>query len=295
MITVYNITWSNNLIGGVETMLKAFELSNPSKQFVCLNIKDDFLKIIKLRNSNSLIFLHDYRASLLHFIFGKNACIWIHSNSKKYTYFFHHLYRVLKWSIVSTGQRTYDELRSVGLAPIKSSSISPHVYNVIHDRYTKEDHTIWIGRNSLEKGVDRLEKIWTLVARKHLGFHYLDVIGFSKEYSGDDRIKYIGAVQNDKIADYLVSARYFLVTSYRESGIPLGVQEALVYGCKIISSNVGDISLIVGDNVFVYNDLNDLNSKYFAEWSKIPWNRDQAIAVIENVKSQFNESLGKIW
>ena len=79
------------------------------------------------------------------------------------------------------------------------------------------------------------EKLKELVTEKHL----------------EDLVSFVGWVAGDKKRNLLLESQVLVSPSYNE-GLPISILEAASYGMPIVSTDVGDISMIVRDGINGY-------------------------------------------
>ncbi len=76
--------------------------------------------------------------------------------------------------------------------------------------------------------------------------HEKELISAIKHYGLEDFVTFEGWVSGDKKIDLLNWADAYILPSYNE-GLPIGILEAMSYGCAIIASPVGGIPEVVKD------------------------------------------------
>lgn len=74
--------------------------------------------------------------------------------------------------------------------------------------------------------------------------HEKELIAAIKQYGLENFVKFEGWVSGDKKIDLLNWADAYILPSYNE-GLPIGILEAMSYGCAIIASPVGGIPEVV--------------------------------------------------
>ena len=83
---------------------------------------------------------------------------------------------------------------------------------------------------------------------------------FVKEHNLSDNVYFTGAVNNDKVFDYLISSNIYVLMSSSE-GLPISIIEALRCGLPVIATNVAGIPETVIDHInglLVNRDVDEL-------------------------------------
>ena len=113
---------------------------------------------------------------------------------------------------------------------------------IIEYNVKKENWVVAVGRLHKEKGFDRLIRAfstvnapdWKLIIAG-TGIHEIEIKKIAKEYNLDDRVSFLGKVEN---IDMLLSqSKIFVLPSYRE-GFPNALCEAMAAGLPCISFDI---------------------------------------------------------
>lgn len=145
------------------------------------------------------------------------------------------------------------ELHCRKVAVIKNIIPQPHINKVAHEEF----NLVLLGLLGRNKGVYDLLDV--LAERKQEFEGKLQLLlggngevekvqGIVKERGLESLVKYEGWVSGEKKARLLNSADAYVLPSYYE-GVPISILEAESYGLPIISTKVGGIPEIVGDEV----------------------------------------------
>jgi glycosyltransferase involved in cell wall biosynthesis len=168
--------------------------------------------------------------------------------------------------------------------------VLPNYINTVNVRgVPKKDKksVIWVGRNSEEK---RPELLFEL-ARKLPDYSFTLVLSgdFFHQPKFDDVPYNINLYPNltsrELLGSLYLASDIFLLTSTTE-GMPLTILEALSYGCKIVSSEVGNINNKTVPNASLIKDINDVN-EYKKQIKK--WNRARKKDEIRKKNIQFGK------
>jgi len=106
----------------------------------------------------------------------------------------------------------------------------------------------FLGRYEKRKGIAELnEALKNLAGKKEFEFHFIGPIPEGEQISSA-QIKYHGVLGDaEKIKTVLRNTDVFVLPSHSE-GMPNVVMEAMASGCAILASDVGAVSLMVGDD-----------------------------------------------
>ena len=142
-------------------------------------------------------------------------------------------------------------------------------YNKIIDTIRIPNRILFVGRLSKQKNISELIKA---ISYTKFG---LDIIGDGKEKNklinlvkkNNLNVKFLGKIQNDKLADYYNKYRVYILPSLVE-GNPKSLLEAMSCGCAVICSDVdGNNSIIKHkyngyltktDKISIYNSINEI-------------------------------------
>ena len=116
----------------------------------------------------------------------------------------------------------------------------------LKDRYIIYVGTIQPRKNliRLMEAVARIEGIKLIIVGK-TGWEYEEILDAPKRLGIEDRVKFLGYVATDKLANLLNGATAFVLPSLWEGfGIP--VLEAMACGIPVIVSNVSSLPEVVG-------------------------------------------------
>jgi len=113
---------------------------------------------------------------------------------------------------------------------------------IIEYNVEKENWVVAVGRLHKEKGFDRLIEAFSMVNAPDwkliiagTGIHEKEIKNVAKEYSVQDRVNFLGNVENiDKL---LSQSKIFVLPSYRE-GFPNALCEAMAAGLPCISFDI---------------------------------------------------------
>jgi len=132
---------------------------------------------------------------------------------------------------------------------------------------SKENHVVFVGRISKEKGLHLLLEAW-----KKIGSQIdakLDIIGdgplreeYESKFSNIDNIKFHGKLDGENVLKYMSKAKYIVVPSVWYEGFPMTIVEAFSVNTPVITSNIGSLKEVVNDGItgfyFVNNNVNSL-------------------------------------
>ncbi len=139
-------------------------------------------------------------------------------------------------------------------------------------QFEKEDYYCYIGRLSVEKGVETL-----ISAAKKLPYT-LKIIGSGpllevlQEKSKNDNIEFVGYKQWAEIKEIVGKARFSVIPSEWYENNPLSVIESLCLGTPVLGANIGGIPELLIKNelnsLFASGDVFDLKAKIKRMWTK---------------------------
>ncbi len=132
--------------------------------------------------------------------------------------------------------------------------------------YDKEEYFLFIGRLSIEKGIELLLRSFENSNKKLLiiGGGPLETI-VKESVKKNTNIKYLGFQNKKFIIDKLKKAKALIFTSIWYEGMPMTILESFSTGTPVIAPNIGGPNEIVKDyiNGLIYkaNNLNSLSTK----------------------------------
>ena len=147
----------------------------------------------------------------------------------------------------------------IGVNPAKIVILN-NITNYPHlkeKKYGPKINLLYLGELGKRKGIfDILKAIYDNQndLRKKIEFrfggntHEKEVEEKISEYGIGDFVSFEGWVSGQKVIDLFNWANVFILPSYNE-GLPIGILEAMSYGCAIIASPVGGIPEVVKDGV----------------------------------------------
>lgn len=120
----------------------------------------------------------------------------------------------------------------------------------------------------------------------------------------DKYVRFLGWTDGDKKVKLLKESQMMILPSYNE-GLPMAVLEAMSYGLPIVTTKVGDIPLVVKENVNGYisepgdiislkEGLKKVISSSKEQWQQLSDNSRKIIETEFNDKSYY-EQIGKIY
>lgn len=140
---------------------------------------------------------------------------------------------------------------------------------------------VWIGRLSREKGAP----VMLDIARAMPSYKFIMIVGAEVKYppgwkpyqdwldnaleNRPSNLEIKTGLTEDEVANWLSKASFFITTSISESR-PISIIEAMVSGCAVLSTKLGDIPKIVnhGKNGFIihHQDINEWNREEEKTW-----------------------------
>lgn len=159
--------------------------------------------------------------------------------------------------------------------------------NTVHTM--KDDYVAYIGRLSIEKGIDILLKAWQTIPQIPL---VIAGNGPLAEYVTDmsrncPSIKYIGPVPHENIHSVIAGARCIIVPSICFETMSLVILEAFSLGIPVVASRLGALPEIIEDNLtgflFTHGDINEMVSKIQLLWH----NRELTIRMGKQARAEY--------
>ena len=162
-------------------------------------------------------------------------------------------------AVSNTNQRLVAEYYGLQLAQVPMIQNPVDVKRFSEAKCERDDvfRFITVGRFSKEKNQQMMLRAFAEFVDKGYSARLVmlgkgeeeeNLKGLAKELGIDDKIDYVGYVNN--VEDYLKKADVFLLSSHYEAQ-PLCVLEAMAAGLPIISTDVGGVSDVVTDNGFL--------------------------------------------
>lgn len=132
--------------------------------------------------------------------------------------------------------------------------------------YHKEDYFLFVGRLSIEKGIELLLKSFEKNDKKLLIIGGGPLEAMVKEsVQKNTNIKYLGFQNKDFIIEKLKKAKALIFTSIWYEGMPMTILESFSTGTPVIAPNIGGPNEIVQDHIngLIYeaNNLSSLSNK----------------------------------
>ncbi|OQW76909.1 MAG: hypothetical protein BVN35_05650 [Proteobacteria bacterium ST_bin11] len=143
--------------------------------------------------------------------------------------------------------------------PFQSSTIPKEV--------EKSAYALFVGRISVEKGIDTMLNAWSFLSDECL----LKVAGvgpLQEELKDKKNILALGRQDATQVSNLMRQAAYLVLPSEWYEGFPLVLVEAFAHGLPVLASRLGSMADIIRDGetglLFTPGDPNDLASK--AKW-----------------------------
>lgn len=153
----------------------------------------------------------------------------------------------------------------------KKKLFNPISHNVQPKPYEERRGFIFAGRLELGKNIDRLIKIYSGLPRDIMELHHFYIAGYGtlesqlkelvKELVLDDYVHFLGNLPNEKLIEEDSKHRILIMASTYE-GLPTAIAEALSVGVPVVSTNPGDIGIVLKNdyNGYIFPlDFNDEN------------------------------------
>ena len=118
---------------------------------------------------------------------------------------------------------------------------------------------LFIGRMELEKGVDTILK--ALKIDKSLpinaifigkGIHLDYFKNLSKDLGLQNKVQFLGSIENTKLSEYYSKSHVFVLPSKRVEGHPMTISEAMCSGLPILATNKGGLKELFDNGVEGY-------------------------------------------
>lgn len=171
-------------------------------------------------------------------------------------------------TIIAVSHSTKKDL--IDLYRIKEKRITvsyPGIKNIFSKKAKKyksrNSYFLFVGSLKKGKNITGLIKAFGIFAKLSRKNYVLIIVGGDKWLDNDiriglDKVKFLGYVNDDKLASLYRGAEAFLSPSFYE-GFGLTFLEAMACGCPVIASNRGSISEVVGD-AGILADPNDVDA-----------------------------------
>ena len=121
---------------------------------------------------------------------------------------------------------------------------------------------VFAGRLEAMKNIDRLIEIYAFLPQEIKEKHPFYIAGSGTtekalkekvhQMNLEDKVHFIGNIPNEKMQDFDSQRKVLLMASTRE-GMPTAIAEALTMGLPVVSTDVGDIKLVIknGENGYL--------------------------------------------
>ena len=128
-------------------------------------------------------------------------------------------------------------------------------------------YAFFFGRLSIEKGIFNLIKAIKNIEKGKLyiagdGPEKENIIKYIKENNLNNKIKLLGYLEQEKVREYIINAKFIVVPSIWYENCPYSILETMEIGKPIVGSKIGGIPELIkqGENGFLfnYNDVEEL-------------------------------------
>lgn len=136
--------------------------------------------------------------------------------------------------------------------------MNPISHNVAEKPYSQRKGFIFAGRLELIKNIDRIIRIYSKLPEELRKENHLYIAGFGtqeealKKLVADmgltEYVEFLGSVPNKEMPEVDSTKKLLLMASSNE-GLPTAIAEALSVGVPVVSTDIGDISLAIKNNV----------------------------------------------
>lgn len=140
----------------------------------------------------------------------------------------------------------------------KKKLMNPVKHNVSEKPYSQRKGFIFAGRLELIKNIDRIIRIYSKLPESLRKDNPLYIAGFGTQEEAlkklvvdmglTEYVKFLGSVPNTEIPEVDSTKKILLMASSHE-GLPTAIAEALSVGVPVVSTDIGDIRLVIKDNV----------------------------------------------
>ncbi len=234
-----------------------------TNKFIPGRIKLMISLVIRRKELKSCDFIlsHVPEGSFVASFTGKPYCHIYHGNDNPMTQsryrlgkYFRGLFNIFFKRIEKTSCLKY----TVGPAfADRKKLFNPICHNVSIKPYALRKGFIFAGRLEQIKNVDRIILIYSRLPEDIKEEHHLYIAGYGtqettlkelvKKIGLSDYVKFLGNMPNKEIVEIDSTKRIFLMASTQE-GLPTAIAEALSVGVPVISTNPGDIGLVLKNN-----------------------------------------------
>lgn len=166
----------------------------------------------------------------------------------------------------------------------KKKLFNPIAHNVSVKPVTAKSGFIFAGRLELIKNVDRLITIYSKLPKEIQAENHFYIAGYGTQEGHlkkmvaalnlSDRIHFLGNLSNQKLIEE-VSLKKILIMASTQEGLPTAIAEALSVGVPVVTTNPGDISIII---------KNEYNGHIFP----LHFNDEDYVAAIKNVLDNYS-------
>lgn len=139
----------------------------------------------------------------------------------------------------------------------KKKLFNPITHNVKPKQYNERSGFIFAGRLELIKNIDHLIRIYSKIPKAIRKENHFYIAGFgtqevnlknlAKELGMEEYIHFLGGLPNAKLVEE-DSKRKILIMASSQEGLPTAIAEALSVGVPVISTNPGDIGIVLKNN-----------------------------------------------
>lgn len=275
----------------------------------------------KKLKSCDFILSHVPEGSYIASFTGKPYSHIYHGNDNPMTqsrYWFGKYFRFVFDMFFRRIEKTCDLKYTVG--PVwddKKKLFNPISHNVTPKPYGERSGFMFAGRLELIKNIDHLIKIYSKIPEQIRQDNHFFIAGYGtqeeklKQLVADlglqDYVHFLGNLPNKDLVEE-DSKRKILIMASTQEGLPTAIAEALSVGVPVISTNPGDIAIVLKNNYngFIFpldfkdedyikaieTVLNDYDrfSKAALESSKVFDGKRITEGVIEDIENVFNKT-----
>lgn len=211
---------------------------------------------------NDFILSHIPEGSFLASFMKKPFAHIFHGNSNpmsvsKYWYgkYFSAFFELFEKRITKTCPLIYTVGPVVGN---RKKLYNPIKHNIKPTPIEERNGFIFAGRLEAVKNIDHIIRIYATLPSEIKGKNKLFIAGdgslradleeLAKKLGEEENIVFTGTLTNDELV-YLDSQRLILIMASTTEGLPTAIAEAFSVGVPVVSTNVGDISRVVKNNI----------------------------------------------
>lgn len=135
--------------------------------------------------------------------------------------------------------------------------MNPISHNVAEKPYSQRKGFIFAGRLELIKNIDRIIRIYSKLPEELRKENHLYIAGFGTQEEAlkklvadmglSEYVEFLGSVPNKEIPEVDSTKKILLMASSHE-GLPTAIAEALSVGVPVVSTDIGDIKLVIKNN-----------------------------------------------